>query len=161
MNMHLPHRTHQVRVRPIGHTGEGPHPLLQQVIVERSHPDGDDVIHLSPDQALYVHSRLAVITMAMLHGHAERIEHLGTAHLPDDPASDLRSCGARVWLIVGEGGASAPVVEQVVIASVHPDGDGIIHLSPQHANELYRRLTQIALTHFHETRWGGEDARAQ
>lgn len=160
MKIHLTHRTQGADARPIGRTVAGQQPVLQKVILESHDLDGHSVVHLSPDQALYVHSRLAVIIAAFLHGHQDRVEHLATAHLPDDVEHHLRKCGARVWPISSENGTQQ-VLEQVVVASDHPDGNGVIHLSPEQVSDVYHRLTRINLAYLHENTWGGEDARGQ
>jgi hypothetical protein len=49
----------------------------------------------------------------------------------------------------------------VVIESEHPDGHGLIHLTPTQARYVHHRLTAIALDYLHEYGWGGEDGRAQ
>jgi hypothetical protein len=161
--IHMPgaHRlgTHGAEARPISR-GTGL-PVLDKVVVESEHPDGRGLIHLSPDQALYVHSRLSHVTAAFLHGHPEDVHRLGTDHLPDGPVHELRKCGARVWPIVHEAEGSPPALEQVVVESEHPDGHGTVHLSPEQARYLHGRLTHITLAFLHENAWGGEDARMQ
>lgn len=161
MNIHLTHRKQEVEARPVSRTIDGQQPLLQKVILESDHLGESGVVHLSPDQVLYVHSRLAVIAAAFLHGHTEHLQHLGTARLPEDAEQRMRKCGARVWMISREDETLPEVLEQVVVASNHPDGAGVIRLSPEQVPDLYSRLTQITLAYLHENTWGGEDARVQ
>jgi hypothetical protein len=146
---------------PIAREANGHRPLLEKVIVESDHPDGHGAVHLTPDQALYVHSRLSHITMAFLHGHKEPVRHLGIDHLPDDHVYRMSRCGAKVWPISHEGETLPPVLEKVVVEGDYPAGHGVVHLTPDQALYLHSRLTQITLAFLHENTWGGEDARAQ
>ena len=73
----------------------------------------------------------------------------------------LGTHGAEAWPIAREGTSSRPTLEKVVIESKHPDGHGVVHLSPDQALYIHSRLTQITLAFLHENGWGGEDARAQ
>ena len=166
MNIHMPMHTrklgaHEAEAWPISREDTGYRPILEKVVVESEHPDGHGVVRLSPDQALYVHSRLSGIAMAFLHGRPGGVEHLGVADLPDDHLYRLSRCGAKVWPISREADALPPVLEQVVVESEHPDGGGLIHLSPEQARYIHNRLTHITLAFLHENVWGGEDARAQ
>jgi hypothetical protein len=153
--------THGAEAWPISFEGPGARPILAKIIVESRHPDGHGIVHLSPDQALYAHSRLSHITMAFLHGRIDRVEHLGIDHLPEDHLDKLSTCGAKVWPISHEGTDLPPVLEKVVVESAHPGGSGVIHLSPDQALYVHSRLTHITLAFLHENTWGGEDARSQ
>lgn len=70
---HLPtdHRSHlsqcAAKVWPISHEEGGQPPVLEQVVIESEHPTGYGIIHLSPEQARYIHNRLSQITTAFLH----------------------------------------------------------------------------------------------
>jgi hypothetical protein len=164
MNVHLHARklgTHGAEAWPIGREDTGYRPILEKVVVESEHPDGHGVVRLSPDQALYVHSRLSTIAMAFLHGCTACVEHLGVDRLPDDHLQQLSRCGAKVWPISHNGADRPPGLEQVVVESEHPDGPGLVHLSPDQACYIHNRLTHITLAFLHENVWGGEDARAQ
>jgi hypothetical protein len=55
------------KVWPIVHQRDGAPPVLEQVAVESEHPAGHGLIHLSPEQARYIHERLTHITLAFLH----------------------------------------------------------------------------------------------
>ena len=153
--------THGAEAWPISRAGTSHRPILAKVVIESEHPDGHGVIHLAPEQALYVHSRLSHITMAFLHGQDGGVRHLGVDHLPDDHLQRLSTCGAKVWPISHEGTSPPPVLEQVVVESEHPDGHGLLHLTPEQAQYLHSRLSHITMAFLHENVWAGEDARAQ
>ena len=136
-------------------------PILDKVVIESEHQDGHGVVRLTPDQALYAHSRLSHITMAFLHGATVGVDHLGVEKLPDDHLHMLSRCGAKVWPISHEHDNLPPVLEKVVVESDHPDGRGLIHLTPDQARYIHSRLTHITLAFLHENVWGGEDARSQ
>jgi hypothetical protein len=53
------------------------------------------------------------------------------------------------------------VLDAVLIESVHPDGHGVVRLSPEQAIYIRDRLEQISISQLHENVWGGEDARLQ
>jgi hypothetical protein len=147
---------------PISREGMDHQPILLKVIVQSQNPNGKGVLHLSPDQALYAHSRLSTITTAFLTGHPEAVHHLGIEALPEDHGDRLNaSSGTRVWPIVHEGAELPPVLDEVVIESEHPDGHGFIRLTPDQARYIHGRLTHITLAFLHENVWGGEDALAQ
>ena len=164
MHLHIHTRrlgTSGAEAWPISREDTGYRPILEKVVVESDHPDGHGVVRLSPDQALYVHSRLSSIAMAFLHGRPACVEHLGVDRLPEDHLYQLSRCGAKVWPISGEADGLPPVLEKVVVESEHPDGHGLVHLSPDQARYVHGRLTHITLAFLHENVWGGEDARAQ
>jgi hypothetical protein len=52
-------------------------------------------------------------------------------------------------------------LEAVLVESVHPDGHGVVRLSPEQALAIRDRLEQITLAFLHENVWGGEDVRTQ
>ena len=158
MNVH--HRN-SAEAWPISREGSGHRPMLEQVNIESNHPEGHGVVRLSPDQALYAHSRLSTIAMAYLHGHSRQIDQLGIPQLPDDHAAKLSKCGAKVWPITHEDNGSPTTLVQVVIESEHPQGHGVIHLSPDQARYIHSRLSHITLAFLHDNLWGGEDARVQ
>ena len=153
--------THGAEAWPIAREGTSYRPTLEKVVIESKHPDGRGVVRLSSDQALYAHSRLSHITMAFLHGRVDRVDHLGVDRVPDDHLHMLSRCGAKVWPISHEETDLPPVLEKVVIESDHPDGHGVVQLSPDQALYIHSRLTHITLAFLHENGWGGEDARAQ
>ena len=164
MNIHMHARklgTHGAEAWPISREDTGYRPILEKVVLESEHPDGHGVVRLSPDQALYVHGRLSSIAMAFLHGGQVCVEHLGVDQLPEDHLDRLSRCGAKVWPISHEAATVPPVLEQVIVESEHPDGRGLIHLTPDQVRYLHNRLTHITLAFLHENTWGGEDARAQ
>jgi hypothetical protein len=146
---------------PISREDFGHRPILDQVIIESKHPAGYGAVRLTPDQALYAQSRLSLIAMAFLHGHSEQVQGLGIAHLPDDHAAMLSKCGAKVWPITHEADGSSSILEQVVIESEHPQGHGVIHLTPDQTRYIHSRLSHITLAFLHDNAWGGEDARIQ
>jgi hypothetical protein len=146
---------------PISSEGRDRFPILEKVVIRSEHPDGRGTINLSPDQALYVHSRLSLIAAAYLHGHNDSIHRLSLPSLPANHDQDLSRCGTKVWPISCEHEGSPAILEQVVIDCQHPDGSGVIHLSPEQARYIHSRLTHITLAFLHENVWGGEDARNQ
>jgi hypothetical protein len=146
---------------PIGRESRSGYTLrLMKIVVANRKSDEHDAVHLTPDQALYAHSRLSIIKSAYLNGHFQQVQTLGVDHLPDDHAHHLSSCGAKVWSIVDET-ASPKRLQFVVLESQHPDGYGMIKLSPEEALHIEERLTQITLAFLHENYWGGEDADSQ
>jgi hypothetical protein len=151
---------HGAEAWPVSREDTGYRPILDKVVVASRHPDGQGVIRLSPDQALYVHSRLSTISMIFLDGHPERVDHFGVDRLPDDHPSKLSACGAKVWPVVQED-ESPPALREVVVESEHPDGHGLVHLSPDQARYIHGRLTHITIAFLHDNGWGGEDSRAQ
>ncbi|MFL5761145.1 MAG: hypothetical protein ACJ789_15610 [Thermomicrobiales bacterium] len=155
------HRKTGAEALVVNHDGPNHMQLLEEVVIRSDFPQGSGVVRLSPDQALYVHSRLSNVTMAFMHGHQEPVEHLGITHLPDDHEHHLSRCGAKVWPIVRKDDTRPPVLQEVVIESEYPKGHAIVHLSPEQVRYIYERLTQIAFTYLHENAWGGEDARLQ
>src|SRR5215204_4928358 len=100
---------------PISREGIGYRPILEQVIIKSNHPDGNGLVRLTPDQALYVYSRLSIIATAFLHGHNGQVHRFGIEHLPEDHEDKLSACGAKVWPIRHEVEGSPAVLEQVVI----------------------------------------------
>jgi hypothetical protein len=64
---------------PIAQDDNGSPPVLEQVVVESEHLDGHGTIHLSSEQARYVHARLTKITLAFLHQNAWGLGRRGRA----------------------------------------------------------------------------------
>jgi hypothetical protein len=135
--------------------------ILSEVQVRNDHPAGSGRVHLTAEQALYAQSRLSLIAAAFLHGHREPVHGLAVDMLPSDHRSLLGRTHVRVWPICHEIYDDVWVLDEVVLESEHPDGDGMVHLSPEQAGDLHRQLTAITMRCLHENRWGGEDARAQ
>jgi len=146
---------------PISHQGAGHRPVLDHVIIESHHPDGNGVLHLTPDQALYVHSRLSHVTSAFLRSNHEAYQHYGVPDLPPDHVTQLSRCGAKVWPISHISDGLPPSLEKVVIESDHPERHGPLYLTPEQADYIHARLTHINLAFLHENQWGGEDSRGQ
>jgi hypothetical protein len=146
---------------PISREGKGYRPILEQVIIKSSQPDGNGVVRLTPDQALYAQSRLSLVSMAYLHGHNGQVHRFGMDHLPDDHEAKLSKCGAKVWPIGREEEGKPAVLDWVVVESEHPQGHGMVFLSPDQARYIQGRLSQITLAFLHENILSGEDARAQ
>jgi hypothetical protein len=146
---------------PISHEISDHSPILTKVIVASRHPDGSGKVNLTPNQALYAQSRLSMIRVAFLNGHSESVHNLGTEHLPNAHADQLSSVGAKVWPIIDDETSPHPALKDVVIESVHPDGYGLVHLTPEEADHVEHRLREITLAFLHENTWGGEDARRQ
>jgi hypothetical protein len=146
---------------PISREGYGHRPILEQVIIKSNHPEGQGIVRLTPDQALYAQSRLSLIAMAFLHGHNGQVHRLGIDHLPDDHEGKLSKCGAKVWPITHEAEGVPAVLEEVIVESEHSKGHGVIHLTPDQARYIQGRLSQITLAFLHENVWSGEDARVQ
>ena len=160
--MNVLHRHHNgAEAWPISQEHTAHSPSLTKVIVASRHPDGKGEVHLTPNQALYGQSRLSMIKVAFLNGHQESVHHLGTDHLPEAHADEMRGIGAKVWPIIGDETSSHPVLKDVVIESRHPDGYGLVHLTPDEARHIEHRLTEITLAFLHENVWGGEDALRQ
>jgi len=146
---------------PIGRAGPGHRPVLEKLIIESHHPDGNGVLHLTPDQSLYVQSRLSHVTSAFLRPNHQMYEHYGVEELPTDHVAQMSRSGAKVWPISHEAEALPPTLEKVVVESELEDGHGLIHLSPDQAIYIHARLTHITLAFLHENVWGGEDASVQ
>ena len=146
---------------PISRPGPGHRPLLEKVIIESRHPDGDGVLHLTPDQALYVHSRLSHVNSAFLSRSHVAFENYGLPELPLDHLHQMSRSGAKVWPISHESGSLPPTLEKVVIENDSKDGHALIHLSPKQAEYIHARLTHINLAFLHENVWGGEDPSGQ
>ena len=139
-------------------------PVLEKVVVACEHADGCGSVHLSADQALYVHSRLSQIAGAFLPHHYWGGQHphdQPTTHPNEPTVHELAKCGAEAWPIASEGIGIPPDLEKVVVESDHPGGRGPIHLSPDQALYIQDRLTHISLAFLHDKGWGGEDARSQ
>jgi hypothetical protein len=149
---------------PITMDGQVSQRVLLKLIVESNHPLGHGRLHLSADQALYVHSRLTQIAAELIHpGHAggESIAGSDPARRHEEPAVRLGRYGAEVWAVTDCGADGRPVLEVVLIESVHPDGHGVVRLTPEQTLYIRDRLEQISMAHLHENVWGGEDARRQ
>jgi hypothetical protein len=158
--MNVLHR-HGVEAWPIGYEAQNSLPMLRKIVIASKRPHDKAKVHLTPEQALYAQARMSVIKSAIQGGHLASIRHLGSARLPDDHADHLKSCGAKVWTISEQADATHELVTQVVIESSHPDGYGMVSLSPVEALHIADRLTQITLAFLHDSAWGGEDARNQ
>jgi hypothetical protein len=146
---------------PISRPGPGHRPILEKVIIESQHPDGDGVLHLTPDQALYVHSRLSHVNSAFLHKNHAAFEHYGLPELPLDHLEQMSRSGAKVWPISHETDILPPTLEKVVVENNFKGEHALIHLSPRQAEYIHARLTHINLAFLHVNVWGGEDARGQ
>ncbi|HEY7036131.1 MAG TPA: hypothetical protein VH482_32660 [Thermomicrobiales bacterium] len=149
---------------PIVMAGQGSRRVLLKVIVGCNHPLGHGRLNPSADQALYVHSRLTQVAAELIHpGHAERqsIAESDPARRHDEPAARLGRYGAEVWALTSRWERSRPELEVVLIESVHPDGHGVVRLTPEQTLYVRDRLEQISIAHLHENVWGGEDARRQ
>ena len=134
---------------------------LDQVIIESRHPAGNGRVHLSPEQALYVQSRLGLVATGCLHHNGLSFSGLLADHGPDPTDHQMRESGARVWAIGHAQDGHDPAVEEVIVESQHQSGDGIVHLSAKQADFIATRLTHIAIEYLHDDVWGGEDARRQ
>jgi hypothetical protein len=149
---------------PISHEGPYGRPVLEKIIVASEHADRSSSVHLTADQAVYVHSRLSQIACAFLPQHCWNGQHphdQPTSH-PDGPAThELAKCGAEAWPIASEGPEIRPDLEKVVVESNRPEGPGPVHLSPDQVLYVHNRLTHITLAFLHDKGWGGEDARNQ
>jgi hypothetical protein len=149
---------------PVSHESPRGWPVLEKVIVACEHADGGGSVHLTTDQAIYVHSRLSQVTASFLPHHHWNGQHphdQPTTH-PGGPAvHELAMCGAEVWPVTGESTGVALDLEKVVVESDHPGGHGPIHLSPDQTLYIQDRLTHITLAFLHDKGWGGEDARSQ
>jgi hypothetical protein len=146
---------------PIAHETGDHWPVLSKIVVASRRHGAGGKVHLTPNQAIYAQSRLSIIKTAFLNGHSNAVHGLGTDHLPDDHASHLTNCGAKVWPILAEEGTSSEVLQSVVLESQHSDGYGMVSLSPEEARHIEERLTQITLAFLHDNVWGGEDALRQ
>jgi hypothetical protein len=135
--------------------------MLTKVIVASKNPDDRGEVHLTPNQALYAQSRLSIINVAFLNGHPDSVHNLGTEHLPTAHADKAGDTGAKIWPIIDDETSAHPVRKEVILESRHPDGYGLVHLTPEEARHIEERLKQIALAFLHENTWGGEDARRQ
>jgi hypothetical protein len=158
--MSSPH-VYRTEAVPRSHNGGDHQQILHEIRIKSDHPAGSGTVHLTPEQALYAHSRLSNIVMAFLHGHPEQVHGLGVAELPSDHEYRLGRNGTRVWPISHEAYGQIMILDEVVIENEHFGGHGVVHLSPEQAQYLHRRLTQLTLQYLHENRWGGEDARSQ
>lgn len=136
---------------------------LVKVVVESDHPSGHGRVNLTVDQALYIHSRLTQIAAQYVHP-----DRSGTmrevppeqANRSDDPFVRLGKYGAEAWPL-GDGGTGDRQMDLVLIESIHPDGHGVVRLSPAQSIEVRDQLERISLDYLHENVWGGEDARVQ
>lgn len=148
---------------PVTSQETGYRPSLEKVVIESYHPEGHGVIRLTPDQALYAQSRLSTIISAFVEGANSSVRRLGGEDLPEDHEDRMNPVGAKVWAIYRETEDQSPVLDQVVIESDHPDGHGLVRLTPEQARHIHDRLTQITLAFLHDYgyEWGGEDARSQ
>ena len=152
LHIHLHHsNTHTLNARSIERIGPTGERLLDEVVVESAHPDGNGTVHLTPDQSLLLLSRLTQLDAQFLHG-APPIDLFTRDALRD-------AGGSRACPVARTNGAGALELEQVIIT----DGSGrsLVHLSPDQVRDLERRLTALALEYLHHNAWGGEDARAQ
>ena len=146
---------------PISRPGPGHRPILEKVIIESHHPDGNGVLHLTPDQALYVHSRLSHVNSAFLRNHQVAYEHYGVPELPADHLTQMSRCGARLWPISHETDSLPQALEKVVVENDFEGGHSLLNLSPAQTEYIHARLTHINLAFLHENVWGGEDVSGQ
>jgi hypothetical protein len=154
VNLHL-HRNHldayQIDARPVDRYGPHGERVLDEVIVESIHPNGHGSVHLTPDQALVLLSRLTQLDAEFLHGTPQA----------DLILTETRSGSEEnlAWPVI-RANATGPVeLEEVIVAG--GDRRARVHLSPEQVRDLERRLVSLALIYLHENYWGGEDARAQ
>jgi hypothetical protein len=143
---------------PISRPGPGHRPILEKVIIKSHHPDGNGVLHLTPDQALYFHSRLSHVNSAFLRSNHLAYERYGVPELPPDHLSQMSRCGAKVWPISHETDALPPALDKVVVENENDNRHHLLNLSPEQAEYIHARLTHINLAFLHENAWGGEDA---
>jgi hypothetical protein len=149
---------------PIVMDGQGSQRVLLKVVIESNHPLGYGHLNLSTDQVLYIHSRLTQVAAELIHpGHTggESIAASDPARRHDEPAVRLGRYGAEVWVLTSSWEDSRPELEAVLIESAHPDGHGVVRLTPEQTLHIRDRLEQISIAHLHENVWGGEDARRQ
>lgn len=158
--MNTPGKT-GVEARPVSIEGADHRPILREVVVCSDHHASVETVHLTPDQALYVQSRLSAVAMAFLHGQAETVHGLGLTSLPTDHETHMSRCGAKVWPISRADAGRVPVLEEIVLESDGPEGHGVVRLTPAQARQIHDSLTRIAMAFLHENQWGGEDALAQ
>ena len=149
---------------PVAAEGGGHQRMLIKVVVESAHPLGHGRLHLSAEQGIFLHSRLTQIAAVYLHGDLAG----GSPTAPPDPAlrpDDLEvrlgRSGVEAWPLCRPGADGRPVLDVVLVESVHPDGHGVVRLSPEQTIAIRDQLEQILLAYLHENVWGGEDARRQ
>ncbi len=164
MHRHSKLGTLEAAAWPVAAEGGGHQRMLIKVVVESAHPLGHGRLHLSADQALSLHGRLTHIAAVFLHG--ARADGPPTAPAdpalrPDDLEVRLGRSGVEAWPLSRPGADGRPVLDVVLVESVHPDGHGVVRLSPEQALAIRDRLEQILLAYLHENVWGGEDARRQ
>lgn len=151
--------TYEVVVSPIfQHGGQD---YLQEIIIESRHPNGNGRIHLSPEQVPLVHGRIAVAAAGFITSPEDTDVTANAARLIDAADEAMREVGAAVVTVSQriQGKRSHP--REVIVASHHPDGDGVIHLSSDQAGYVHSQLTHLALSNLHDTVWGGEDPNQQ
>jgi hypothetical protein len=154
----------EAEARPIALDGPDHQRTLVKVIVTCDTRLSHGLVNLSTDQALYIHSRLTQLVALFLHGGRSGLTlglHPDLTQRDEDPAARLGPYAADAWPIVGEEPDCQPVLDAVLIESNHPDGHGVVRLTPQQTVEIRDRLEQISLNYLHENTWGGEDARRQ
>ena len=147
---------HQLRVdaRPVTRDGPGRRPVLAGVVVAGHHPDGDGRLALTPDEFLYLHSRLDTITDGYGLTEVPRPEVVQGEYL-----RRLRERGISVRPVAAPAEGGLPALEKVVVFKSGP-GEAIarLTLTPAQAQALLARCTQIALEFLHDNAWGGESA---
>ena len=151
-----------VEARPITLEQPGYPTTLIKVVIETPHPLGR--VHLSADQTLYMHSRLTQLAAMFLHGNTTGAKHTVPANLTyrdEEPSVRLGSYGAEAWPVIGDDVWGLPELEAILIESIHPDGHGVLRLSPEQTLHIRDQLERIGFVYFHENIWGGEDARRQ
>jgi len=153
--------THRAEVWPVSKEDAGGLPILEKVILASDHADGRSFVHLLPDQALYVLHRLAQIIAAYI--PQQRGSGDAASGVSANPSRGQRGrepdvCGASVWPITIEREGQPPTLAAVVVESDQPAGPGPLYLSPDRAQYIYERLSQITLAFLPESVWGGEDA---
>jgi hypothetical protein len=164
MNGHSKLGTIKAAAWPVAAQGGGYHRMLIKVVVESDHPLGHARLHLSAEQGIFLHSRLTQIAAVYLHGDVAdgSPPDLPDPSLrPDDLEVRLGRTGVEAWPLCRAGAGDRPVLDVVLVESVHPDGHGVVRLSPEQTLAVRDQLEQILLGYVHENVWGGEDARRQ
>jgi hypothetical protein len=164
MHRHSKLGTIQAAARPVAAEGGGYHRMLIKVVVESVHPLGHGRLYLSAEQGIFLHSRLTQIAAVYLHGDIAEgsPDWAPDASLrSDDLEVRLGQSGVEAWPLCRPGADGRPMLDVVLVESVHPDGHGVVRLSPEQTLAIRDQLEQISLDYLHENIWGGEDARRQ
>ena len=149
--------------RPITLKQPGHPTAVIKVVIESSHPLGR--VHLTADQTLYLPAgRLTQIAAMFIHGDPIGGKHgvpTDLACRDEEPSVRLGSYGAEAWPVGSVEAVEMPGLEAVLIEIIHPDGHGVLRLTPEQTLHIRDQLERISLVYFHENLWGGEDARLQ